>query len=64
MIRYSVAIDGAEALLIEDPDLGLELTDTWVLFTTDEGVALAVPTTKVITIQRCDDPPADVTDGP
>ncbi|MER5461661.1 hypothetical protein ABT010_13425 [Streptomyces sp. NPDC002668] len=40
---------------IEDDTLTLKVTTQWAIFTDGQGVALALPTEQVASIQRVDD---------
>lgn len=40
--------------LIEDPDLTLDIRDGWAVLTDAQGIAYAVPTEQVASIQRVD----------
>ena len=44
--------------LIEDPDLTLEIRDGWAILADAHGIAYAVPTEQVASIQRVDQEPA------
>lgn len=41
---------------IEDAMLTLEVTSQWAIFTDGQGIALALPTEQVASIQRVDEP--------
>lgn len=64
MIRYVISIDGAGDVIIEDPQLTLDLSADWATFNDDRGLALAVPRARVRSIQRLDEPPEMQPDGP
>lgn len=42
-------------MLVEDPDLTLEIRDGWAILTDGQGIALALPTEQVASIQRVDE---------
>ncbi|MGW4076048.1 hypothetical protein ACWELB_21465 [Streptomyces asiaticus] len=64
MIRYVISIDGAGDLIIEDPELTLDLGTHWATFNDSRGVALTVSRDRVLSIQRLDAPPEMQPDGP
>lgn len=41
-------------MLIQDADLTLDIRDGWAVFTDGQGIAYAVPTEHVASIQRVD----------
>lgn len=43
-------------MLVEDPALKLEIRDGWAVLTDGQGIALAIPTEHVASIQRVDEP--------
>ena len=42
-------------MLVEDPELTLEIRDGWAILTDGQGIALALPTEQVDSIQRVDE---------
>ena len=42
-------------MLVEDPELTLEIRDGWAILTDGQGIALALPTEQVASIQRVDE---------
>lgn len=64
VIRYAVSIDGVGDLIIDDPELTLDLDADWATFNDGRGLALAVPRNRVLSIQRLDESPEMDTDGP
>jgi hypothetical protein len=42
-------------MLVEDTDLTLEIRDGWAILTDGQGIALALPTEQVASIQRVDE---------
>ncbi|MBI0293305.1 hypothetical protein JBE04_02020 [Streptomyces sp. PRKS01-29] len=63
VIRYVVSIDGAGDLIIEDPELTLDLGIHWATFNDSHGLALTVSRDRVLSIQRLDEPPEDPAEG-
>lgn len=57
MPRYLIAHAAGPSgnVYIDEPDLALELTDQWALFTTPVGLALAIPIQHIAYIQRDDE---------
>ena len=41
--------------LVEDPELTLQVRDGWAILTDAQGIAYAVPTEQVASIERVDD---------
>ena len=64
VIRYAVSIDSVGDLIIDDPELTLDLGADWATFNDGRGLALAVPRSRVLSIQRLDESPEMDVDGP
>jgi hypothetical protein len=54
MTAYAVTIDGTDALIIDDPELVMNIADKWATFSDNTGIALAVPIQRIVSIQRLD----------
>lgn len=61
MPRYLIAHAASQSgnAYIDEPELTVELTDHWVLFTTPDGLALAIPAQHIAYIQRDDEQPEE-----
>ncbi|MFE9003091.1 hypothetical protein ACFYOY_13260 [Streptomyces sp. NPDC007875] len=59
MIRYVVAFDGTDDLIVEDPALELDLRAEWAVFNDSAGLALAIPIDRIRSIQRIDQTPTE-----
>ncbi|WP_328313097.1 hypothetical protein OG432_24460 [Streptomyces sp. NBC_00442] len=59
MPRYLIAHTAGPSgnTYIDEPELAVELSDSWAVFTTPTGLALAVPAQHIAYIQRDDDQP-------
>ena len=57
MPRYLIAHAKGQRgdMLVEDPELTLEIRDGWAILTDGQGIALALPTEQVASIQRVDE---------
>jgi len=57
MPRYLIAHAKGQRgdMRVEDPELTLEIRDGWAILTDGQGIALALPTEQVASIQRVDE---------
>ncbi|MGW6741649.1 hypothetical protein ACWGDX_13135 [Streptomyces sp. NPDC055025] len=63
MTAYAIQLDKADDLVVDDEHLTIDLTAGWAVFNDPFGTALAIPASRIRSIQRLDEPEDEHVEG-